>query len=101
MERINEEVMKKIKSRLDEGAKKYGEEILIDDDREFVNEALEELLDACVYISCKIIQIENKLKWVNTVREKKGRKQDKAQEEVQKKVTNHIEDKEVAKDDKT
>ena len=64
MERINEEVMKKIKSRLDEGAKKYGEEILIDDDREFVNEALEEALDACVYLSCKIIQLENKFKGI-------------------------------------
>jgi len=64
MERINEKVMKKIKSRLDEGAKKYGEEILINDDREFVNEALEELLDACVYLSCKIIQLENKFKGI-------------------------------------
>tara|TARA_R100000458_G_C8158423_1_gene163481 strand:+ start:484 stop:696 length:213 start_codon:yes stop_codon:yes gene_type:complete len=64
MERINEEVMRKIKSRLDEGAKKYGEEILIDDDREFVNEALEELLDACVYLSCKMIQLENKFKGI-------------------------------------
>ena len=64
MRRINEEVIQLIKERLDAGAKKYGEEILMDDDREFVEEALEELLDACVYLSCKIIQLEGKFKGI-------------------------------------
>ena len=51
MRRINEEVIQLIKERLDAGAKKYGEEILIDDKREFVVETLEEILDACVYLA--------------------------------------------------
>ena len=60
MRRINEEVIQLIKERLDAGAKKYGEEILIDDKREFVVETLEEILDACVYLACKIIQLKEK-----------------------------------------
>jgi len=58
--RINEEVMDLIKSRLAAGAKKYGEEILIDDKRDFVVETLEEILDSCVYLACKIIQLKEK-----------------------------------------
>ena len=57
MKRINEKVIGLIKDRLDAGAKKYGEEILISDKRDFVVETLEELLDACVYLACKIIQL--------------------------------------------
>ena len=62
MERINEKVVEKIKSRLDIGAKKYGEEILISDEREFIQEALEEVLDACIYLSCKLIQLKRRIK---------------------------------------
>ena len=63
--RINEEVLSLIKTRLDVGAKKYGEEILINDKREFIHETLEELLDACVYLSCKIIQLKERSdKWL-------------------------------------
>ncbi len=43
MKRINEKVIGLIKDRLDAGAKKYGEEILISDNRDFVVETLEEL----------------------------------------------------------
>ena len=52
--------MELIKSRLAAGAKKYGEEILIDDKRDFVIETLEEMLDSCVYLACKIIQLKKK-----------------------------------------
>ncbi|MAF59636.1 hypothetical protein CL631_02185 [bacterium] len=58
MKRINEKVVTLIQERLDVGAKKYGEEILISDKRDFVVETLEELLDACVYLACKIIQLK-------------------------------------------
>lgn len=56
--RINEEVIDLISSRLAAGAKKYGEEILVTDQRDFVQETLEEILDSCVYLACKIIQLK-------------------------------------------
>ncbi len=58
MRRINEEVLNLIKNRLDRGAKKYGEEILVTDKRDFTVESLEEILDACVYLACKLIQLK-------------------------------------------
>ena len=58
MRRINEEVLSLIKNRLDKGAKKYGEEILVTDKRNFTVESLEEILDACVYLACKLIQLK-------------------------------------------
>ena len=60
MRRINEEVLNLIKSRLDKGAKKYGEEILVTDKRDFTVESLEEILDACVYLACKLIQLKER-----------------------------------------
>ena len=59
--RINEEVLNLIKSRLDEGADKYGEEILVTDKRDFIVESLEEILDTCVYLACKLIQLNEKV----------------------------------------
>tara|TARA_Y100000310_G_scaffold309563_1_gene353789 strand:+ start:199 stop:390 length:192 start_codon:yes stop_codon:yes gene_type:complete len=58
LRRINEEVLNLIKNRLDRGAKKYGEEILVTDKRDFTVESLEEILDACVYLACKLIQLK-------------------------------------------
>lgn len=60
MRRINEEVLNLIKNRLDKGAKKYGEEILVTDKRDFTVESLEEILDACVYLACKLIQLKDR-----------------------------------------
>jgi hypothetical protein len=58
LRRINEEVLSLIKNRLDKGAKKYGEEILVTDKRDFTVESLEEILDTCVYLACKLIQLK-------------------------------------------
>ena len=58
--RINEEVLNLIKSRLDAGADKYGEEILITDKRDFIVESLEEILDTCVYLACRLIQLKER-----------------------------------------
>jgi len=57
-DRINEEIIDLISERLAVGAKKYGEEILVTDKRDFVQETLEEILDSCVYLACKIIQLK-------------------------------------------
>ena len=58
---MNEEILDKIKTRLDIGAKKYGEALDVNDGRDWIEETLEELLDACVYLSAKLIQVNKKI----------------------------------------
>tara|TARA_Y100000034_G_scaffold133591_1_gene199525 strand:- start:373 stop:579 length:207 start_codon:yes stop_codon:yes gene_type:complete len=53
---MNEHIIEAIKERLDIGAKKYGEEINVNDGRDWATEATEELLDACVYLAAKLLQ---------------------------------------------
>ena len=52
---INEEVMALIKERLEKGAYKYGGGIRVSDHRDWLQEALEEILDFAVYIAAQII----------------------------------------------
>ncbi len=47
---------------MDAGAKKYGDTNNIQDNRDFLEEAIEEALDGCVYLAAKLIQIQNKTK---------------------------------------
>lgn len=58
--RMNELILDKIKERLDEGTRKYGEEILASDKRKFTAESLEEALDMVVYLSAALIRLEYK-----------------------------------------
>ena len=58
--RINEQIINKIKERMDKGARKYGDTIHVNDKRDFIDEAIEEALDGCVYLAAKLIQIQNK-----------------------------------------
>jgi len=53
----NEEIINLIRERLDKGKREYGKEIDIYDGRDWNKEALEELLDACVYLSASILKI--------------------------------------------
>ena len=55
---MNEKILDKIKSRLEIGAKKYGEELNIEDGREWIQESIEEILDTCVYLAAKLLQIQ-------------------------------------------
>ena len=50
-----------IKKRLDLGAEKYYKEVPLDDGRDFIKETLEELLDACVYISAELLKFNDKV----------------------------------------
>tara|TARA_R110002012_G_scaffold318944_1_gene538218 strand:+ start:2369 stop:2650 length:282 start_codon:yes stop_codon:yes gene_type:complete len=45
-----------IKQRLEEGNVTFGKEMNTKDSRDFLEESLEELLDACIYLSLKLIQ---------------------------------------------
>jgi|TARA_R110002033_G_scaffold136457_2_gene175949 hypothetical protein len=64
--RINEMIIERVQGRLDLGAKKYGDTIALDDRRDMVEETLEEVLDAIVYSTSALIQLQYKR------REKKG-----------------------------
>ena len=57
---MNEKIIEVIKNRLNIGAKKYGHEVDIHDGRDWEIETLEELLDACVYLSARILELKDK-----------------------------------------
>jgi len=57
---MNNRILKLIESRLDKGKRKYGHENIEADGRDFEIEALEEILDCCVYISAKLIELQTR-----------------------------------------
>ena len=59
---MNIEILDLIEERLLIGERKYGNENVIDDGRDFLQEALEEALDCAVYLAAKLIEIKNKRK---------------------------------------
>ena len=59
---MNIEILDLIEERLLVGERKYGNENVIDDGRDFIQEALEEALDCAVYLAAKLIEIKNKRK---------------------------------------
>ena len=56
---MNDKILELIKHRLDLGAQKYQKENMLADGRRFEREALEEILDACVYIAARLIEIDS------------------------------------------
>ena len=59
---MNMEILDLIEQRLLIGERKYGNENVINDGRDFIQEALEEALDCAVYLAAKLIEIKNKRK---------------------------------------
>ena len=59
---MNIEILNLIEERLIIGERKYGNENVINDGRDFIQEALEEALDCAVYLAAKLIEIKNKKK---------------------------------------
>ena len=57
---MNIEILNLIEERLIIGERKYGNENVINDGRDFVQEALEEALDCAVYLAAKLIELKNK-----------------------------------------
>jgi len=55
---MNKEIVKLIKDRLEKGKREYEEELNPFDGRDWTVEALEEVADALVYITAKLIQIK-------------------------------------------
>lgn len=56
----NDKILKLIKQRLEDGAKKYGEQVPIDGSRDNLKESIEELLDLCVYLSAVALELHEK-----------------------------------------
>ena len=59
----NKRIIKMIQKRLEIGKREYGSQIMVNDGRDWLDEALEEALDLAVYLSAKIIHIKEKEKW--------------------------------------
>ena len=59
---MNIKILDLIEERLVIGERKYGNENVINDGRDFLQEALEEALDCAVYLAAKLIEIKNKRK---------------------------------------
>ena len=62
---INAEIIALIQKRIDIGAKKYGGGIKLHDGRNWLIEALEEILDCSVYLAAMIIKIRKGSTWEN------------------------------------
>jgi hypothetical protein len=60
MEGNNREIVSLIEERLEKGKREYNQEVDVFDGREWVTEALEEILDACVYLSAEILKIKKR-----------------------------------------
>jgi len=71
----NTTIVRLIKDRLEHGKKQYKEQLNVHDGRNWTQETLEEMLDACVYLSAEIIKRNSKAvkyKYVITMREFDG-----------------------------
>ena len=55
---MNKEIVDAIRERLEMGKKEYPEELDVQDGRDWVKEALEEALDLSIYITAKLMQME-------------------------------------------
>ena len=58
----NQKILDLIKTRLEKGALKYGEELDPSDGRDWIEESIEELLDATVYLTAKLLSIKEREK---------------------------------------
>ena len=61
---MNKKILKLVEDRLLKGERKYGNENVTNDGRDFIQEALEEALDCAVYVSAKLVEIQKQNKGV-------------------------------------
>jgi len=62
---MNKQILKLIKKRLLIGEKKYGNENVPTDGRDFLKESLEEALDCAVYLAARLVELDNEKKTNN------------------------------------
>ncbi len=58
MSGINNKIKQLISDRLDHGQETYGQDLPMDDNRDLIQESLEEILDGMVYIAGQIIRLK-------------------------------------------
>jgi hypothetical protein len=61
----NDEIIALIKQRMEKGRKEYGHGIVQNSGYDWLKEALEEALDLSVYLSAKLIEINEQAKSIN------------------------------------
>ena len=59
---MNKKILKLIEQRLLIGEKKYGNENVTNDGRNFLKESLEEALDCAVYLAARLLELDEKEK---------------------------------------
>jgi|TARA_R100001530_G_C4183438_1_gene120051 hypothetical protein len=59
---MNKQILELINNRLLIGEKKYGNENVATDGRDFLKESLEEALDCCVYLAARLVELDNEKK---------------------------------------
>ena len=59
---MNNKILQLIEQRLLIGEKKYGNENVINDGRDFLKESLEEALDCSVYLAARLLELDEKEK---------------------------------------
>lgn len=57
---LNNRIVNEIYQRLEKGRQTYGTGILDSDKRDWLQEAIEEALDQCVYLTAQLIRIREK-----------------------------------------
>ena len=57
---MNQKILKLIEQRLLIGEKKYGNENVTNDGRDFLKESLEEALDCAVYLAARLLELDDK-----------------------------------------
>ena len=72
---MNEKILKLIKERLLVGERRYGNENVAADGRDFEKEALEEALDCAVYLAARLIEIQDR-RLINIIKESNNGKSD-------------------------
>ena len=63
---MNKKILQLIEQRLLVGEKKYGNENVINDGRDFLKESLEEALDCSVYLAARLLELDEKEKTTNS-----------------------------------
>jgi len=58
---VNKRVVTLIADRLEVGQKRYNQEMQLRDGRDMIQESLEEVLDACVYIATELVKIKDRV----------------------------------------
>ena len=54
---LNKELMDLLQSRLDKGQETYNSDVMLVDNRDFVKETLEEVLDGLIYSAAQLLRI--------------------------------------------